>query len=114
MEPETKPACLPTEKSLDLLQNHAWPVVAKIAGALMAGGKCSTVEFAIRTAREIVAASKVEPASKDGREYSINGKPCDIGLLAAKLTVSDCQQISTLPLGGVFDLGSGVVLRRTR
>jgi hypothetical protein len=106
--------CLPTKESLDLVMDRAWPVVAKIAGALMAGGRFSTVEFAVRTAREIVATAKADPPSKDVREYSINGKPCDIETLATKLTVSDCQKINTLELGGAFYLAPGVALKRTR
>ena len=111
MEPETKPACLPTEKSLDLLMDHAWPVVAQIAGALMAGGRFSTVKFAIETARDIVTAAKVEPPT---REYAINGKPCDIGVLAAKLAPSDCERIRQMGVGTYLELAADVLLGRTK
>jgi hypothetical protein len=44
-------------------------VVAQIAGDLMAVGKCSNVEYAVRTAREIVRAAFEEEkeSETDGR-----------------------------------------------
>lgn len=132
MEPETEPLgmrtnCLPTEKSLDLLMDHAWPIVARIAGQLVASGWCERptvtpgdpVEIAVKMARRIVAeAQKSKTPSNDVRGYTLNGEPCDIGNLAAKLSKSDCEKIQQLIVGQPFVLSGtsspSPVLRRVR
>ena len=119
MEPEIKPNCLPTEKSLNLLMDHAWPVVAQIAGTLIGNltYDLEDVKKAVRKAREIVAVARESFASditRQERRFEINGIVHDNGELAARLTTNDSSRIGRLEVGDSLTLRTGVVVRRTQ
>lgn len=129
MEPETvqlgmRTNCLPTEESLDLLMHHAWPIVAQIAGSLMASGRFTTEEFAVKTARKIVVEARKPDISempeplvgglKVMSAYTINGHACDaVGMLSA-FEPKDRDRILALEIGSSFHVNSVMVVRRIR
>jgi hypothetical protein len=123
MESEIEPLgmrinCLPTEKSLGLTMHHVWPIVAEIAGSLMAGGHFTTPRFAVKAAREIVEeARKPEMPSEETRNsepsYTINGNPCETAVLLSAFEPKDLDRIRALEVGSEFR-DSAVVVRRIR
>jgi hypothetical protein len=111
--------CLPDEKSLDLLMDHAWPIVARIAGDLMSttavhGPK--TVQVAVKLAREIVAEAQKDKRGNppNSKLFTINGELTNTESILFAFEPGRSSQIAALEVEQEFQLSESVTVRRIR